>query len=91
MKNAHVHNLLRGREFIMKDGYSFHADEASLDQSYRDYEKALTHFERCGLEFRAIIGDGGAMGGKDSKEFMAISEIGKILFVIQQKVIMLPI
>ena len=70
--------LLRGREFIMKDGYSFHADEASLDQSYRDYEKAYSRiFERCGLEFRAIIGDGGAMGGKDSKEFMAISEIGE--------------
>jgi prolyl-tRNA synthetase len=70
--------LLRGREFIMKDGYSFHADEESLDQVYRDYEKAYTAiFERCGLEFRAIIGDGGAMGGKDSKEFMAISEIGE--------------
>ncbi|EHV0154407.1 proline--tRNA ligase [Enterococcus faecalis] len=70
--------LLRGREFIMKDGYSFHADEVSLDQSYRDYEKAYSRiFERCGLEFRAIIGDGGAMGGKDSKEFMAISEIGE--------------
>lgn len=70
--------LLRGREFIMKDGYSFHADDESLDQTYRDYEKAYTAiFERCGLEFRAIIGDGGAMGGKDSKEFMAISDIGE--------------
>ncbi|EOH99864.1 prolyl-tRNA synthetase [Enterococcus haemoperoxidus ATCC BAA-382] len=70
--------LLRGREFIMKDGYSFHADEESLDQSYRDYEKAYSAiFERCGLNFRAIIGDGGAMGGKDSKEFMAISDIGE--------------
>ncbi|MGK0551658.1 proline--tRNA ligase [Enterococcus faecalis] len=70
--------LLRGREFIMKDGYSFHANEASLDQTYRDYEKAYTTiFERCGLDFKAIIGDGGAMGGKDSKEFMAISEIGE--------------
>lgn len=70
--------LLRGREFIMKDGYSFHASEESLDQSYRDYEKAYSLiFERCGLDFRAIIGDGGAMGGKDSKEFMAISDIGE--------------
>lgn len=70
--------LLRGREFIMKDGYSFHANEESLDQSYRDYEKAYSAiFERCGLDFRAIIGDGGAMGGKDSKEFMAISDIGE--------------
>lgn len=70
--------LLRGREFIMKDAYSFHANEESLDQVYRNFEKAYTKiFERCGLDFRAIIGDGGAMGGKDSKEFMAISEIGE--------------
>ncbi|MGX7350910.1 proline--tRNA ligase [Enterococcus canis] len=70
--------LLRGREFIMKDGYSFHADYDSLDQTYRDYEKAYAEiFTRCGLDFRAIIGDGGAMGGKDSKEFMAISAIGE--------------
>lgn len=70
--------LLRGREFIMKDAYSFHASEESLDETYKDYEKAYTEiFKRCGLEFRAIIGDGGAMGGKDSKEFMAISEIGE--------------
>ncbi|MFC0232599.1 proline--tRNA ligase [Vagococcus entomophilus] len=70
--------LLRGREFIMKDGYSFHANEASLDESYRDFEKAyMAIFDRCGLNYRAIIGDGGAMGGKDSKEFMAISEIGE--------------
>lgn len=70
--------LLRGREFIMKDGYSFHATEESLDETYRAYQKAYHQiFERCGLKFRAIIGDGGAMGGKDSKEFMAISEIGE--------------
>lgn len=70
--------LLRGREFIMKDAYSFHASQESLDETYKDYEKAYTEiFKRCGLEFRAIIGDGGAMGGKDSKEFMAISEIGE--------------
>ncbi|MGG5358259.1 MULTISPECIES: proline--tRNA ligase [unclassified Enterococcus] len=70
--------LLRGREFIMKDAYSFHASEESLDETYKDYEQAYTEiFKRCGLEFRAIIGDGGAMGGKDSKEFMAISEIGE--------------
>lgn len=70
--------LLRGREFIMKDGYSFHSNETSLDESYRDFEKAyMAIFDRCGLNYRAIIGDGGAMGGKDSKEFMAISEIGE--------------
>ncbi len=82
--------LLRGREFIMKDAYSFHATEESLDETYKDYEKAYTEvFKRCGLEFRSIIGDGGAMGGKDSKEFMAISEIGRIRSVIRLKVIML--
>ncbi|AIM25100.1 proline--tRNA ligase [Melissococcus plutonius] len=70
--------LLRGREFIMKDGYSFHATEESLDTTYNDYEKAYSAiFKRCGLVFRSIIGDGGAMGGKDSKEFMAISDIGE--------------
>lgn len=70
--------LLRAREFIMKDAYSFHASEQSLDEGYRQFEKAYhTIFERCGLEFRAIIGNGGAMGGKESKEFMAISEIGE--------------
>jgi len=70
--------LLRGREFIMKDGYSFHANEASLDETYHLYEEAYNRiFERCGLNFRSIIGDGGAMGGSDSKEFMALSAIGE--------------
>ncbi|MHC5227496.1 proline--tRNA ligase [Enterococcus sp. LJL99] len=70
--------LLRGREFIMKDGYSFHSSDESLDETYKDYEKAYSNiFDRCGLDFLAIIGDGGAMGGKDSKEFMAISAIGE--------------
>lgn len=70
--------LLRGREFIMKDGYSFHATQDSLDETYREYEKAYARiFERCGLEFRGIMADSGSMGGKDSKEFMAIAEIGE--------------
>lgn len=70
--------LLRCREFIMKDAYSFHASEDSLDKVYRQFEAAYTRiFERCGLDFRVIIGDGGAMGAGESKEFMAISEIGE--------------
>ena len=70
--------LLRGREFIMKDGYSFHATKESLDDVYRQYEKAYDAiFTRCGLNFRGIMADSGAMGGKDSKEYMAISEIGE--------------
>ncbi|MEG2602943.1 MAG: proline--tRNA ligase, partial [Carnobacterium sp.] len=70
--------LLRGREFIMNDAYSFHDSDESLDVGYRQFEQAYNRiFERCGLEFRSIIGDGGAMGGSDSKEFMAISDIGE--------------
>ncbi|MDT2814444.1 proline--tRNA ligase [Vagococcus carniphilus] len=70
--------LLRGREFIMKDAYSFHSTKESLDDGFRDFERAYTKiFERCGLDFRIIIGDGGAMGSNDSKEFMAVSEIGE--------------
>lgn len=70
--------LLRGREFIMKDGYSFHATKESLDEVYRQYEKAYDAiFTRCGLDFRGIMADSGAMGGKDSKEYMAISDIGE--------------
>lgn len=70
--------LLRGREFLMLDDYSFHTDMESLDQTYRDMDKAYQQiFERVGLDFRGIIADAGAMGGKDSKEFMAIAPIGE--------------
>ncbi|ABJ67943.1 MULTISPECIES: proline--tRNA ligase [Pediococcus] len=72
------YGLLRGREFLMKDAYSFHADEETLDQSFRDFEKAYQNiFRRCGLNFREIVGDAGAMGGRDSKEFSAIASIGE--------------
>lgn len=68
------YGLLRGREFIMKDGYSFHANYDSLDETYEDYKHAYERiFTRAGLEFKGIIGDGGAMGGKDSQEFMAVT------------------
>ena len=66
--------LLRTREFIMKDAYSFHANYDSLDVSYDEYKSAYEKiFTRSELDFKAIIGDGGAMGGKDSQEFMAIT------------------
>lgn len=66
--------ILRTREFIMKDGYSFHANYSDLDTTYEDYRKAYeTIFTRVGLDFKGIIGDGGAMGGKDSQEFMAVT------------------
>lgn len=62
--------LLRTREFIMKDGYSFHANYDSLDATYEDYRKAYEAiFTRAGLDFKGIIGD----GGKDSQEFMAVT------------------
>ncbi|KRL45802.1 prolyl-tRNA synthetase [Lacticaseibacillus manihotivorans DSM 13343 = JCM 12514] len=72
------YGVLRGREFIMKDAYSFTATEEDLDVVYKQMEKAYTNiFNRVGLDFRTIIGDGGAMGGKDSKEFSAVAPIGE--------------
>ena len=66
--------LLRTREFIMKDAYSFHANYDSLDVAYDEYKSAYEKiFTRSELDFKAIIGEGGAMGGKDSQEFMAIT------------------
>lgn len=70
--------LLRGREFIMKDAYSFHASQESLDEVYdRLFEAYSNIFRRCGLNFRAVIADSGAMGGKDTHEFMVLSDIGE--------------
>ncbi|GBG94149.1 prolyl-tRNA synthetase [Ligilactobacillus salitolerans] len=70
--------LLRGREFLMKDAYSFHADDESLNQTFQDMSRAYNKiFERTGLEFRGILADSGQMGGKDSKEFMAMAPIGE--------------
>ncbi|MCM3587184.1 proline--tRNA ligase [Mesobacillus maritimus] len=70
--------VLRGREFIMKDAYSFHASQESLDQVYeRLFEAYNNIFSRCGLDFRAVIADSGAMGGKDTHEFMVLSDVGE--------------
>lgn len=70
--------LLRGREFIMKDAYSFHSSHESLDDVYNKmYEAYSNIFRRCGLNFRAVIADSGAMGGKDTHEFMVLSDIGE--------------
>ncbi|WP_261545227.1 proline--tRNA ligase [Campylobacter lari] len=70
--------LLRCREFLMKDGYSFHANEADLDKEfnlmYETYSKILT---RLGLEFRAVEADSGAIGGSGSKEFMVLAKNGE--------------
>ncbi|MDQ0230497.1 proline--tRNA ligase [Metabacillus malikii] len=70
--------ILRGREFIMKDAYSFHATSESLDEGYQKMFNAYQNiFSRCGLDFRAVIADSGAMGGKDTHEFMVLSDIGE--------------
>ncbi|MFH5810511.1 proline--tRNA ligase [Companilactobacillus sp. FL22-1] len=70
--------LLRGREFIMKDAYSFSANKEQLDVIFNQMEQAYRNiFDLCGLNYRAIIGDAGAMGGTDSKEFSAIAAIGE--------------
>ncbi|MBD8013922.1 proline--tRNA ligase [Planococcus wigleyi] len=70
--------LLRGREFLMKDAYSFHATPESLDETYDVMMQAYTNiFTRLGLDFRAVIADSGAIGGKDNHEFMVLSEIGE--------------
>lgn len=70
--------LLRGREFIMKDAYSFHSNKESLDDVYIKMYNAYSNvFSRCGLNYRAVIADSGAMGGKDTHEFMVLSDIGE--------------
>jgi len=70
--------VLRGREFIMKDAYTFHATNESLNEGYQKMFTAYQNiFSRCGLDFRAVIADSGAMGGTDTHEFMVLSDIGE--------------
>jgi prolyl-tRNA synthetase len=70
--------LMRGREFIMKDAYSFHADEESLKKTYRDMDRAYRNImTRCGLDFRPVEADSGAIGGSGSQEFMILAEAGE--------------
>jgi prolyl-tRNA synthetase len=70
--------LMRGREFIMKDAYSFHVDEESLKKTYQDMDKAYCNIlRRCGLEFRPVQADSGAIGGSGSQEFMVLAEAGE--------------
>jgi prolyl-tRNA synthetase len=70
--------VMRAREFLMKDAYSFHADEASLAQGYRLMYDAYTRiFRRIGLKFRAVQADGGSIGGSASQEFHVLAESGE--------------
>jgi prolyl-tRNA synthetase len=74
--------LMRGREFIMKDLYSFDLDEAGLEESYQAMYRAYTNvFKRCGLKFRPVEADSGAIGGNASQEFMVLADAGEALIL----------
>ncbi len=78
--------LIRSREFIMKDCYSFDRDEAGLDKSYKDmYDAYSKVFDRCGLVYRPVEADSGAIGGNNSHEFCALSEVGESEIVYCEK------
>ncbi|KXS40865.1 MAG: prolyl-tRNA synthetase [Candidatus Frackibacter sp. T328-2] len=70
--------VLRGREFIMKDAYSFDINEEALEESYQKMYDAYSRiFARCGLEFRPVAADNGAIGGSESHEFMVLADSGE--------------
>ena len=70
--------VMRAREFLMKDAYSFHIDEASLREGYRAmYEAYVRIFTRLGLKFRAVQADGGSIGGSASQEFHVLADSGE--------------
>lgn len=70
--------LMRGREFIMKDAYSFDVDSSAADSSYdKMYQAYMRIFRRCGLNFRAVEADTGSIGGSSSHEFMVLAESGE--------------
>ncbi|MBN2468558.1 MAG: proline--tRNA ligase [Deltaproteobacteria bacterium] len=74
--------IMRAREFVMKDAYSFDRDEAGAEESYRKMYQAYTRiFERCGLEFRAVEADTGSIGGSFSHEFMVLADSGEDVIV----------
>lgn len=78
--------LMRGREFIMKDLYSFDTDQAGLDACYEAMYRAYTNvFTRCGLKFRPVDADSGAIGGNASQEFMVLAESGEALIIYCDK------
>ncbi len=70
--------LMRGREFVMKDAYTFHADDGDLDVAYRAMERAYRRvFSRCGLRYTQVEADTGNIGGSESHEFMVLAETGE--------------
>jgi len=75
--------LLRVRQFLMKDSYSFDIDAAGLDVSYRSITRLTAgSFERCGLDYLVVEAHSGAMGGSQSHEFMVASEAGEDFVVV---------
>ena len=80
------YGVMRGREFIMKDAYSWHTDEKSLDETYQAMGRAYRRiFKRCGLTVIPVKADSGAMGGSGSEEFMVESEIGDNTLILCKK------
>ncbi len=74
--------VMRGREFAMKDAYSFDADESGAEQSYLDmYDAYMNIFARCGLKFRAVEADTGQIGGNFSHEFMVLADTGEDVII----------
>ncbi|MDR2941453.1 MAG: proline--tRNA ligase [Treponema sp.] len=80
------YGVMRGREFVMKDAYSWHADDKSLDDTYQAMGRAYRKiFKRCGLSVIPVKADSGAMGGSGSEEFMVESEIGDNTLILCKK------
>jgi prolyl-tRNA synthetase len=80
------YGVMRGREFTMKDAYSWHCDDESLDKTYQDMGRAYRKiFKRCGLSVIPVKADSGAMGGSGSEEFMVESEIGDNTLILCKK------
>ena len=78
--------VMRAREFLMKDGYSFHMDEAGLDEGYQRMRSAYSRvFERCGLEYRIVVADAGQIGGSGSEEFHVLAEAGEDLLAVSSE------
>ena len=75
--------LMRGREFLMKDGYSFHASQEDMQREFAEMEETYKKiFIRLGLEFRVVEADSGAIGGSGSKEFMVLADSGEDTIVV---------
>ena len=75
--------LMRGREFLMKDGYSFHSSKEDMKREFANMEQTYKRiFERLGLEFRVVEADSGAIGGSGSKEFMVLADSGEDTIVV---------